>query len=379
MRRFPANDIISLVGAAPRRDLGESTGPDLRLSSLLDEADAASLAELPLGYGTPEGDRELRRLIAEMHGVAAEEVVITVGGMHALFLLALILCDGGAEAVTTAPLFPLARSALEVAGAQVRVLPLSFDRGYRPPLEQLRARLSTHTKLVSVASPQNPSGVRLSPAELGEILRLMRERSPEACLLVDETYREAVYGEDAVPPSAVGLDPSVISISSLSKCHGAPGLRIGWAVVRGRELREQLVMGKFNTVISCSSLDEALAVRLLERRQQVIGERRVQLAAGLAAVERWVAQHAQLIEWVRPDAGAICCVRLRSGAFDAAGVRRFYAALAAEDARVADGRWFGDDSRIFRLGFGRLTAAELEGALLSVGRSLQHAARGSAT
>jgi len=379
MRRFPANDIISLVSAAPRRDLGESTGPDLRLGSLLDEADAASLGELPLGYGTPEGHPALRSVIAEMHGVAAEDVVTTVGGMHALFLLALILCDGGAEAVTTAPLFPLARSALEVAGAQIRLLPLTFDRGYRPRLDQLRPLLCARTKLVSIASPQNPSGVRLSFEELGQILRLMRELSPEAHLLVDETYREAVYGADAVPPSAVSLDPSVISISSLSKCHGAPGLRVGWAVVRRPQLREQLVLGKFNTVISCSSLDEALALRLLERRQQIIAERRVQLAAGMGAVASWVAKHAQRVEWVPPDAGAICCVRLRRDAIDDTGVERFYAALGAQDTRVADGRWFGDDGRVFRLGFGRLTVAELEGALRSVGHALEQAARSGET
>ena len=42
----------------------------------------------------------------------------------------------------------------------------------------------------------------------------------------------------------------VISVASLSKCHGAPGLRIGWAITRDAELRRQLVVGKFNTIVS---------------------------------------------------------------------------------------------------------------------------------
>src|SRR3954468_10257404 len=107
MRRFPSNDIISLVGETPRYDLGESVGPDLRLAELLDASGPSSVGEIPLGYGTAHGDPRLRKAIADLHGAGPDDVVITVGGMHALFLLAFILCERGDEAVTTAPLFPL--------------------------------------------------------------------------------------------------------------------------------------------------------------------------------------------------------------------------------------------------------------------------------
>ena len=90
MNRFPENDIISLVGTPPRYDLGESTGPDLRLADLLD---ADALSGLPLGYGTAAGDPTLRAAIATAHGVTADDVVVTAGGMHALFLLAFVLCQ----------------------------------------------------------------------------------------------------------------------------------------------------------------------------------------------------------------------------------------------------------------------------------------------
>lgn len=134
LTRFPRNDIMSLVGEAPHYDLGESVGPDMRLAELLDASGQESLGEMMLGYATAEGDPQLRKAIADTHEVHADDVVITVGGMHALFLLAFILCERGAEVVTTSPLFPLARNALEVVGAQVRVLPLSFERkGSVPP------------------------------------------------------------------------------------------------------------------------------------------------------------------------------------------------------------------------------------------------------
>jgi aspartate/methionine/tyrosine aminotransferase len=298
--------------------------------------------------------------------------------MHALFLTAFILCDRGDEAVTTAPLFPLARNALDAVGAKVRTVMLSFERGYQPDLAELRGQLSPKTKLVSLASPQNPSGVALAAQTLREILAAMDEICPDAFLLVDETYREAAYGDDPVATTAVTLSPKVISIASLSKCHGAPGLRLGWAITRDPALREQLVRAKFNTVISCSGVDEALALRVLEQREPILAERRRRLAAGRARTAEWVAENQRLAEWVRPDAGALCCVRLKPAAFDDMAVGRFYDALAREGVRVGNGTWFGAEARVFRLGFGLLPLPDLDVGLARLAAALRQATRAAA-
>ena len=363
MATFPQNDIISLTGETVRYDLAESVGPDLRLGDLLAAAGDADLGDLMLGYRTAEGDARLREIIAEQHGVTADDVVITVGGMQALFLIAFILCDPGDEAVTTSPLFPLARNVLEAVRADVKTLPLSFERGYRLDLEDLARQLSSATKLVSLASPQNPSGVAMPAETVRDVIALMAVKCPDAYLLLDETYRDAIYGDDAVVPSGVTLGPKVISCASLSKCHGAPGLRLGWAISRDPALREQLVLGKFNTTIANSAIDEALALKVLEQRDRIIGARRRHLADGLARTAAWVEANAAFVDWVRPDAGALCCVRLKPTVFDQAGVDRFYAALAAEGVRVGNGAWFGDEARIFRLGFGLMAMPDLEAAL----------------
>src|SRR5215472_4006586 len=244
--RFPENDIISLVGEPARYELGESTGPDLRLKQLVN---AEGICDLRLAYGTAAGDPMLRDTIARAHGVGPDDVVVTVGGMHGLFLLAFILCSRGGEALIASPCFPLARNALEANGAEIRILQLSFDNGYWLDLRDLRGKLSPETKLVSLASPQNPSGVAIAPSALAEMLDLMADICPDAYLLIDETYREAAYANDPVRESAIALGPKVISVASLSKCHGAPGLRIGWVITRDTELHRQLVIGKFSTVV----------------------------------------------------------------------------------------------------------------------------------
>lgn len=373
MARFPANDIISLIDSVPRYDLAESIGPDLHLGELLDSS--AALTELTLAYGPAAGDVRLRRMIAAAHGVGADDVVVTVGGMHALFLTAFTLCQKGDEAVTVSPLFPLARNALDAVGANVRTLELSFDRGYRLDPADLRGLLSVRTRLVSLASPQNPSGVAIAPQAVRDIVAMMEQICPHAYLLLDETYREAIHGDDPVAASAVGLSPKIISCASLSKCHGAPGLRVGWAITRDAGLREQLIIGKFNTVISCSSVDEVLALKVLERRDGIIGDRRLRLAQGLALVADFVRDNAGLVDWIRPDAGALCCVRLKPAAFDDAAVDRFHEDLMRQNIRVASGVWFGEEPRIFRLGFGLLPPADLAVALGGVAAAVRRAVR----
>ena len=373
MSRFPPNDIISLVQEAPRFDLAESVGPSLHLAELLGPA-SGMRDDVTLGYGTAPGDASLRGAIAKLHGVEPEDVVVTVGGAHALFLLAFTLCEPGDEVIVAEPVFPLARNSLTAVGAQVRTLRLSFDCGYQPDVAAFRELLTPRTKLVSLASPQNPTGVAISTQTLGEIAGWMAERAPRAWLVMDETYREAAYGTDPGASSAVKLAPRVVSVASLSKCHGAPGLRIGWVISRDPALREQLVTAKFNTVISCSQVDEALALEVLAQRDRIIGERRHRLRTNLQIVADWAQRNAMRVDWVRPDAGALCCVRLKRAVFDETAVERFYSAVKPQGVRVAPGDWFGEERRVFRLGFGLPTAPELEQALERLSLALGQAA-----
>jgi DNA-binding transcriptional MocR family regulator len=146
MRRLPTSDIISLVsGDAPRFDLSESYGPHARLRDIVGD-DFSDLAEIELGYGTAQGDARVRRIVGQLHGVDADDVVLTNGGIQALFLLGYILCQPGDEAVIGSPVFPLARNALDSVGADVRVVPAVFDDGYCVIPSAVRALLTSKTK-----------------------------------------------------------------------------------------------------------------------------------------------------------------------------------------------------------------------------------------
>jgi len=352
MRRFPPSPITALVDETPQYDLGESYCRELTLGDLLSADEIAALSQVPLGYGSSAGAPELRQLIADRSGVTPDEVLLTTGAASSLFLLGLLFGDADSEIVVVRPSFPPMFDALRGINARIATVQLRFADGYRLDPTVLRDALSANTRLVMLASPHSPSGVVMSREDIEQTLAVIEQVCPDAYLLVDEIYREATHGQAPVPPSSAALSPKVITCSSLSKAHGAPGLRIGWMTVRDTDLYRQLRLARFNSAVSCGTLDEVLAARVLQRAESILAPRRTLLADALAVVEDWLAtQHGDL-RWVRPDAGAFCCVELDPDAFPAARVERFYAELSERSTAVAPGEWFGDDRRVFRLGFG---------------------------
>ncbi|WP_432730638.1 pyridoxal phosphate-dependent aminotransferase [Variovorax sp. W6] len=373
--RFPYNEIISLLDVNRPFNLAESTSQDLSLGELLELPGLENIRDLKLGYGTSAGALALRQEIAAACKVLPEQVITTQGAALGLFLLAFEACRAGDEAVLATPCFPPSRDCLVGAGVTVREVKLSFESGYRLEPQRFAASLTPKTKLVSIASPQNPSGVRISRADVLELLGLMQRLSPNALLFIDETYREATYGDGAEVESFASLDPRIVTGSSVSKALGAPGLRTGWLTVADPDLRSRLTVAKLNTVISGSVLDETLAAALLRNRQRVLAPRRRLLASALEELSGWCQREHERIEWIRPGGGALCCMRLRADAFDDAAVARFWRVLPEHDLQLASGRWFGESDRVFRLGFGFLPAARLGPALAALSSSLDAATR----
>ncbi|MBN9219512.1 MAG: pyridoxal phosphate-dependent aminotransferase [Mesorhizobium sp.] len=371
--RFPYNEIITLLDVNRLYNLAESTSQDLTVGEVLDLAGPDRIRDLKLGYGKSAGLPDLHQAVADACKAPAEHVVTTQGTALGIFLLALELCRAGDEAVLVSPCFPPSRDSLIGAGARVREVALSFDDGYRLDLDRIEASLSPKTRLVSLASPQNPNGVQTPRAAIENLLVMMERRSPQALLFLDETYREATYGDTPPADSFAALDPRIVTGASVSKALGAPGLRTGWLTVADADLRTRLTVAKMNTVISGSVLDETLAAALLRNREKVLAPRRRLLAGAIDELARWCEAERERIDWVRPDAGALCCLRLRPDVLDAAGVSRFWRVLPRHDLQLASGRWFGESERVFRLGFGYLPPERLGPALSALSTALDAA------
>jgi aspartate/methionine/tyrosine aminotransferase len=366
MRQFPASPITELIDGSPQYNLGESYAPHLSVADILDPAEVAGLS---LGYGTSAGDEELRALIAARLGVPEGQVLLTAGASAALFLVGLLHSDG--EILVGRPCFPPMLDALRGLGARVITVSARFEDGYRVDLDAFRDSLSARTRLIMIASPQNPSGVSITRGEVAAMLAVMSRRCPEAVLLIDETYREATYGDAPAAPTFAGLSGQVLTCASLSKAYGVPGLRIGWLTVADPRLREQLKLAKFNSSVCCGVLDEFLAARLLSRAGQLLGSRGALMARARATVGRWIGEQDGRLEWLRPDAGAFCCAQLNPGTFGPSDIRGFYDRLGERRTVVAPGPWFGDSARVMRIGLAFPPDDELEKGLAVISDALR--------
>jgi aspartate/methionine/tyrosine aminotransferase len=337
-------------------NLSESSFSDMRLRDYGIDAD---LGELLLQYGDHRGLERLRELIAaDGPPLVPGDVIVTAGAAAALFAIATALLRGGDHAIVLSPNYATNLETPFALGAELEPLELRFEESWRLDPGRIAASLRPETKLVSLTYPHNPTGATIGRSELEAVVDIV-ERHGTARLLVDETYRELAYDEPL--PVAASLSERAISVSSMSKTYGLPGLRIGWLACRDSELSETLLAAKEQILICGSTLDEELAARVLAARERVLPPIRDRIAAHLAIVRDWMAGQ-DAFEWVEPRAGVVCFPRVRAERpFDA---DRFYESLLAEHGTyVGPGHWFGQNRRGFRLGFAWPRTGELERGL----------------
>jgi aspartate/methionine/tyrosine aminotransferase len=363
MAKFPPNEILSLLDVNLKFNLAESTATNLTFGQIADDRFLSELKKLELGYGTSRGYEPLRNEIAKRLSIPAETVMTTNGAAGSIFLTAFSLCNADNEIITVSPNFPPTMDIISALGATKKTIPLSFDEKYELNIERLSSALSERTRLVIFVTPHNPSGTSITQKTIETAISLIQQKSARAYVLIDETYREATYGDNQAAISMAGFSERILTTTSLSKCHGAPGIRLGWLTCNDGELREQLALAKMNTVISCSVLDEMVGLRILRNSQNILNERKTLLQKGVTIVENWIRKNTEFVEWVRPHAGALCCVRLRPHVFTDPDVNVFYSQAGNAQIQLASGEWFGEQKRVFRLGFGFLPIPFLEQAL----------------
>src|SRR5258708_8756043 len=125
------------------------------------------------------------------------------------------------------PLYPSYPATLQISGARMVRVAAPAAQGFRVDLGKLEAAITPRTRALFFATPNNPSGVILSEADLAVIGDLARRHS--LWVVADEVYAGLAPG-GRVPSLAARLPDQVVTINSLSKSHSMPGWRAGWLV-----------------------------------------------------------------------------------------------------------------------------------------------------
>ncbi len=343
-------DTISFARGAPSVDIVDVEG--------LKDAAAEAFASDPAGmtaYGTAVGYVPLRAWIAESHGVAPSQVLVTNGSMQADAFLFDALVAPGDVVVVERPTYDRTLLSLRNRGADVRMVALEPDGIDTSALERLLAA-GTRPKLAHIIPNfQNPAGHTLSAAKREQLLALAREH--DFTIFEDDPYVSLRFEGESLP-TMLSLDPErIVYASSFSKTV-CPGIRVGY-LVGSEGLIAQIAKLATNTYISPSMVSQAIVNQFcrsgaIEHSIETVREALRERAATLCAA---LTEQLPDASFVAPEGGYFLWVDLPQGT----DVGALFEAAKARDVVFVKGSEFvleGGDSSL-RLAYSGVNSAQI--------------------
>jgi aspartate aminotransferase len=231
--------------------------------------------------GVPRLLERLAEKLRAKNGIpvaSADEVLVTNGGIHALYLLFQAMLEPGDEVIIPDPQWPPTTGVIVAAhGVPVRT-PLHEDRGWRLDAGELDARVTPRTRAIYLNSPHNPTGGVLTLDDLEAVAEIARRRN--LLVVSDEAYEDVVF--DGVHLSIASLDgmyARTVPVYTFSKTYAMTGLRLGYLAVADEALRDRVRKLLFYTSSNVSSVVQYGGIGALEGPQGVVEQYRLELRA----------------------------------------------------------------------------------------------------
>src|SRR5436853_768362 len=325
-------------------NLAASTGPAWTVNDILALADDEirhRFLNHQLVYSRPAGADSLREAIAEMQGVPVEAVQIVTGASEALVALMWLAAEPGANVIIPLPGFTTFSALPESLGLETRAYRVRRENGFRIDIDEIKRLADSNTKLILVNNPHNPTGATISDAEMEALHDFAAERGIQ--LVSDEVYHPIYHGRQT--KSAARL-PHATVIADLSKAFSIAGVRTGWMIEHDAKRRQQYWTARAYFSISNTTTGEILSEIAIRNRAAVLRRTRDAAHRNLELLNRFLADHCDILGWIRPQGGMTAFPWLLSGEND----RQFCQAAVERGILLAPGDCFDAPSH-FRLGF----------------------------
>lgn len=225
--RAAGRDIISL-GA------GE---PDFDTPQHIKDAAIAAIKGGATKYTPVDGTTELKSAIQEKFARDNQleydiaQIMVSSGAKQCLFNVCLALLGRGDEAVIPAPYWVSYPDMIRLAGAEPVIVRAGIDEDFKITPAQLKAAISSHTRLLIINSPCNPTGTSYSKSELQALGAVLLEY-PNIVIVADEIYEHISWSEQPLTSFASAcpdLFDRTVTINGVSKAYAMTGWRIGYA------------------------------------------------------------------------------------------------------------------------------------------------------
>ena len=240
--------------------------------NVLDAARRA-LDENRLGYTVARGILELREAIAkhyvQTYGVDLDpgRIVVTTGSSAGFVLSFLSAFDAGDRVAMASPGYPCYRNILSTFGIEPVLLLTEAEHRFQPTPELLEKAAAEGGRIdgLIVASPSNPTGTMIGPAEMSVLTNYCRAHDMR--FVSDEIYHGLTYNGSAT--TALSFDESAIIINSFSKYFSMTGWRLGWMVVPEDMMRAVECMAQ-NFFISAPTLSQLAGVAAFDCEEELM-------------------------------------------------------------------------------------------------------------
>jgi aspartate aminotransferase len=256
--------------------------------------------------GVPRLVELLAEKLRKQNGIpvgSPDEVMVTTGGIHALFIACQALLEPGDEVIIPDPEWPPAGGNIRLAHGVTVPCPLYEARGWRYDLDELASKITAKTRAIYVNSPGNPTGGVLTREDIHAIAGLAERHG--IWLISDEAYEDVVYeGEHVSPASLPGMYERTVSFYTFSKTYAMTGLRLGYVAAKDAKLRDRMKKALFYTASNIASVVQFGGIGALEGSQAAVTEFRDELKARRDLFYAGIREHAGDVFSGQPPKGA---------------------------------------------------------------------------
>ena len=247
-------DAAAKTPGALRLEVGE---PSFTTPSHIIDAAAKAAHDGHTGYGPNGGLNSLRELLSEklfkVNNISAEidDIVVTPGGMNALYSTFGILLEPGDEVLLPTPGFPNMDEMIRLYSSKPIFYHLRAENSFLPDLDELKSLVTPRTKAIFINSPSNPTGSIFDEKTMMALVEYAKQN--DLWIVSDEVYDELILDESVqhVPAARFDDDGRVISIFSFSKVYAMTGWRVGY-LVANRQIAD-LARNLQEPQVSCPS------------------------------------------------------------------------------------------------------------------------------
>jgi aspartate aminotransferase len=311
---------------------------------------------------------------------APDEVMVTTGGIHGVFIACQGLLEPGDEVIVPDPEWPPAMGNIKLAHGVPVPCPLRETLGWRWDLDELASTITPKTRAIYVNSPNNPTGGVLTRADLDAIAALAARH--DLWVFADEAYEDVVFdgAEQVSIGSLPGMYERTISIYTFSKTYAMTGLRLGYVAAKDPQLRDRMKKALFYTASNVSSVVQFGGIGALEGPQHFVAEFRDELKARRDLFYAGIREHGAGVLTGAPPKGAFYAfLKIDPRWTPPSGQRPESASWAMAEYLISQGRIgcvpgadFGANGEGYvRFCFAR-DRRELQGALASLGALFAH-------